>query len=84
MPSHNDTSVTAQAVQMGVYRRLGPSGRVGLAMQMSEDARQLALEGIRRRNPTYSTAELETALLVMFIGEDLVKAAWPGRQLVHP
>jgi len=79
-----DTSAAAHAAQMSVYRRLGPGGRVKLAMRMSEDARQLALEGIRQRHPAYTADELKTALLVMFIGEDLVRKAWPDRRVVRP
>jgi len=80
----SDTDPDAHAAQMGVYRRIGPAGRVRLAMQMSEEARELALEGIRRRHPEYRNDELQTALLVMFLGEELVQRAWPERTMVRP
>ena len=80
----SDTDSDAHAAQMRVYRRIGPAGRVRLAMQMSEEARALALEGIRRRHPDYQTDELQTALLVMFLGEELVQQAWPDRTMVRP
>ncbi len=57
---------------------------VRLAMRMSDEARELALEGIRRRHPDYENDELHTALLVMFLGEELVQQAWPERKMVRP
>jgi hypothetical protein len=80
----SDTDADAHAAQMGVYRRIGPAGRVRLAMRMSDEARELALEGIRRRHPDYVNDELHTALLVMFLGEELVQQAWPERKMVRP
>ena len=52
-----DTTEDAAEVQRAVYRRLGGSGRVALAIELSEMTRALALDGIRRRNPGMTEAQ---------------------------
>ena len=49
---------------------------------MSEDARQVTLAGIRFRHPEYSDDEARHALFRLTLGDDLYKAAWPGRPLL--
>lgn len=50
----SDTSADAEAMQIAVLRRLGPRRRSELAAQWSEAMRQIAMQGIRDRNPTYN------------------------------
>lgn len=58
-----DTEDDARAAQLAAFRRLGPSGRVRLAAEMSEDARRMAFEGEQRRHPELSAAEVRRAVL---------------------
>jgi hypothetical protein len=55
--SITDTSPSAAAIQNEAYRRLGPSGRVQVAIELSEAVRQTTVAGIRRRNPEYDDTE---------------------------
>ncbi len=55
MPS--DTTPEALAAQTAAIRRLGPEGRLRVAVEMSEAARAMAIEGIRRRNPELTEAQ---------------------------
>ncbi len=66
-----DTSGAAQEAQLAAWRRLGPSGRMQLAAEMSEDVRAIALEGISRLHPELSRDEARHALLVAMYGEAL-------------
>ncbi len=66
-----DTDDKARAAQIAALRRLGPSGRVRLAAEMSEDARRIAFEGEERRHPELSAAEARRAVLGRMWGADL-------------
>jgi hypothetical protein len=44
----------------------------------------MALAGIRSRHPDYSAAQVETAYARMVLGDAIVRAMWPDRELVDP
>jgi hypothetical protein len=58
-----DTDTGALEAQLAALRRLGPAGRVRLAVEMSEDARRISFEGERRRHPELTPAEARLAVL---------------------
>ena len=78
----SDTTDAAHRAQIEVYRRMSGSRRVEIAAQMSEDARAIAVAGIRRRHPRYTEAELRHALMRLLLGDDLFSRAWPTSPLV--
>ena len=53
MPRSLDTESDAEAVQLGLYRRMTPARRVAIGIQMSLDARATVLAGIRARHRDY-------------------------------
>ena len=69
-----DTEEEARAAQITALRRLGPSGRVRLAAEMSEDARRIAFEGEQRRHPELSATEARRAVLGRMWGAALAAA----------
>jgi hypothetical protein len=69
-----DTEDRARAAQIAALRRLGPSGRVRLAAEMSEDARRIAFEGEQRRHPELSSAEAKRVVLARMWGAALAAA----------
>lgn len=71
MIEEHDTSAAAGATQRAAFRRLSPPERAALALQMSEEARALAADGLRHRRPGASPAEIETALRRLMLGEEL-------------
>ena len=71
-----DTEEEARAAQIAALRRLGPSGRVRLAAEMSEDARRIAFEGERRRHPELSATEARRAVLGRMWGAALAASVW--------
>jgi hypothetical protein len=68
---HGDTTDAARQVQLDALRRLGPTGRVALALRMSEDARSLAVEGILRRHPSMTRREAERTMFARLWGPEL-------------
>jgi hypothetical protein len=79
-----DTDMNAYRVQIGVYRRLGAEARARMAAEMSEDARRIALAGIRQRHPDYGDEQVRRALFRLLLGDDVVREMWPGEPLVTP
>ena len=70
----SDTSDGARAAQLAVLRRLGPSERMRLAAELSEDVRRIAFEAERRRHPELSVAQARQAVLDRIWGPDLAAA----------
>ncbi|HVT48025.1 MAG TPA: hypothetical protein VHD57_09580 [Vicinamibacterales bacterium] len=71
-------------MQFEAYRRLGATGRMAIAFNLSTTSRQLAMAGIRRRHPEYSDGDVRLALARLLFGDALVRAAWPQCPLVDP
>jgi hypothetical protein len=67
----SDTQARALEVQLDALRRLGPSGRMRLAAEMSEDARRISFEGEQRRHPDLTAAEARIAVLRRLWGAPL-------------
>ncbi len=66
-----DTSSEAHDIQLRVYRRMSSEERTELAIEMSEEARTTALDGIRRRNPQWDADECWLELLRLLWGDAL-------------
>ena len=66
-----DTSPDAARAQIEATRRLGLEERVRVAVAMSEDARRISIDGIKRRHPELSDARARHAVLRALYGEDL-------------
>jgi hypothetical protein len=66
-----DTEAHAVEAQLAAARRLGPAGRVRVAVEMSEDARRISFEGERRRHPELTVAEARLAVLRRLWGAHL-------------
>ena len=71
-------AVNADAIQLEVFRRLGPEGRVQAAAEMSDESREIAAEGVRRRHPDYEGEKVLLAVLRVCLGEALFLKAFPG------
>ncbi len=71
-----DTRPSAHAIQVEVYRRLGPEERVAMAVEMSEEARLVTLQGIEQRFPDWNTARCRRELFRRIHGAGLVERAW--------
>jgi hypothetical protein len=73
-----DTTPGAREAQLAVWRRLGGPGRVELAWQMSESAREISIAGILARSPALSREQARRLLLRRLLGAALFDAAYAG------
>jgi len=72
-----DTRPGGREAQLRALRALGGPGRVELAFRMSEEARRIAIAGLRSRQPELSEAEARARILRRILGPDLFDAAYP-------
>ncbi len=77
-----DTSEDAARIQLEVYRRMAPSERLNVGLELTRMSRDLLAEGIRARHPEYSDDEVKWAVIRVWIGRDMFRRAYPhGPQL---
>jgi len=79
-----DTDDAADAVQLDLYRRMSGAERLSIAFRLTALARETAMGGIRDRHPGYSDAQVRMAWARLTLGDDIVRAVWPDRDLVDP
>jgi hypothetical protein len=79
-----DTSAEASMVRAALYRRMSADQRSELVVEMSLATRQIALENIRRRHPTYGDHEARMALYRLLLGDELFCRVWPDERLLAP
>jgi hypothetical protein len=63
-----DTHPEAAAIQQEIIRRMTTAQRLRLALEMSESMRNVALAGLRSRQPELSADELSRELLRIMYG----------------
>ena len=73
MSGSRDTSADARDVQLAVFRRLGPTRRLALACQMSDEARAIAEAGIRHRHPAWPSDRIRKATRDLMLGDELAQ-----------
>jgi hypothetical protein len=63
-----DTSPKAVAIQSELHAKLGPEGRLLLALRMSDLAREFARAGVRARHPDYTEEQVSRELVRTLCG----------------
>ena len=58
-----DTTTEASAIQEGIFRGMTTAERLRLALEMSESLRNVALAGLRSRQPELGAEELSREIL---------------------
>lgn len=71
MIDQRDTSAAAHVAQLAAFRRLTPSQRAVAALQMSDEVRAVAANGLRHRSPLAGQAEIDAALRRLLLGPEL-------------
>jgi hypothetical protein len=66
-----DTSAAARRVQLEALRRLDGPTRLRMALEMSDEARDVCLAGIRHRHPDWTDAAVRRELLRLLLGREL-------------
>ncbi len=70
-----DTDAEAARIQREVWRRMSPGARGSLALRMSEDVREIAIEGEMARTGL-SREEAKANVLRRMLGDHLYEAAF--------
>lgn len=65
-----DTSPAAHALQLRLYREMGPERRAEIAAELSEAIREACRTGVRMRNPDFSDEEVAREVTRIFYGLD--------------
>jgi hypothetical protein len=76
-----DTSSEAAAVQVEVFRRAGPEGRLRMALEMSEEMARVVDAGVRMRHPEYTDDEVRLAGIRIRLGDELFRAVYPDAKV---
>ncbi len=79
-----DTHPDAWAAQIAVFRRMAPSERLRIALEMSDELDAVSASGTRARHPEYDDRDVLWALRRMRLGDDLFRGAYPGAPLRDP
>ena len=58
-----DTTPEAAAIQASIHRKLGPEGRLRLAIEMSDFAWECAKAGMRSRHPQWDESQILATLV---------------------
>lgn len=64
-----DTSEAARQRQLAVYATTPGADKILLSSQMAEQAKRIAIDGVRSRNPHLSETEVHKAWLHMLHGK---------------
>ena len=48
-----------EGIRVAIYRRMTPEQRLGIAMQMREDAVQIVRESVHRQHPEWDDRQME-------------------------
>jgi hypothetical protein len=80
----HDTSQEAHELQVRRYRSMSDEQRAALALEMSDDIRRVAAEGIKHRHPDYSVSEVRRALVALLYGVDVARKIWPSCTVPQP
>ena len=78
-----DTSAAARRIQVEAFRRMDGPTRLGMALEMSEEARAVTLAGIRHRHPEWTDTAVHRELLRLMLGRELATTVL-GRQHTTP
>ena len=68
----DDTDPQVRAMQVRLLREAGPNRRLALACSMTQSAREMSREGIRRRHPDLSELEVKLKLGELCYGRELI------------
>jgi len=70
--------------QAAIYRQRGGAERMRIALRLSAMTRELAIAGIRSRNPEYSHDQVRRAYMRLMHGDDVAQRIWPDQPLIQP
>jgi hypothetical protein len=66
-----DTTLDAHKKQVEILRKLSPQRKALMAIELTDNIREIAVEGIRSRHPEFSEKQVMRELLRMIVGDEL-------------
>ena len=72
-----DTTKEAEEIQLDIFRRMGPEGRLNAGIALSRTCRELLRAGVRSRHPEYDGRRLRLAVIRLLLPENLFAEAYP-------
>jgi hypothetical protein len=72
-----DTTPEAARVEDEIFRRMPPSRRLELALEMSDEVLAITAAGVRSRHPEYTEDQVRLAVLRLSLGEELFRQVFP-------
>ena len=75
-----DTTPAARAVLTALYRKAGPEKCLWMALQMSEECREITLSGIRSRRPGATEAQVAREFARIYLGAELATRVFGPEQ----
>jgi hypothetical protein len=79
-----DTTAEAHQIQLDLFRRMGPQGRLQKALELTELSHQLLAQGVRHRHPEYSEEEVHWAVIRLQLPEELFLKVYPHMSQIKP
>ena len=76
-----DTTLEAARVQFAIFRKMRPTDRARLAIELSEAVRATLEEGIRHRHSEYTNQEIKLAAIRIILGEAVFRKAYSGMEV---
>lgn len=72
-----DTTKEAENLQIEIFRRMGPEGRLRSALNLSQTSHTLLAAGVRSRHPDYTEHQVKLATIKLTLGADLFASVYP-------
>jgi hypothetical protein len=73
----SDTSLDAERLQVGLWRRMSPLEKARSVSEISRAVRDLSLVGIRRRHPGATDRECMMRFAMLTLGRELASQVYP-------
>jgi len=74
-PQASDTCIEAEIIQFNLWRQMQPAKRLALACAATRGCRQLALSGIKKRNPQLDSIYLKQEFIKATLGQEFIEIA---------
>jgi hypothetical protein len=78
-----DTTYGADRMQVEIFRRMRPEGRLQAGIDLAQTCRKLLETGVRMRHPEYNANQVKLAVMRLQLGEELFLKVYPEGKDVH-
>jgi hypothetical protein len=84
LPYTTDTSSEAYAIQLQLFREMTPAERILTACRLSQQARRMAIQAIRRHHPSADERTVKLKMIEIAYGRSLAEEVgrWQAERCV--